>query len=145
MMGDDRAILQYRRMLRLRLSEYEREMMTGYRLAREIADCGLAQAGVRLESALAALQREIGQVRSQMLVLEGHCGETCQARRRREPLTDGPLSSSPAATSSSTSIPAPTHHKRPSTVHTYRCGCAQRILPRSVLAISAGFATLLCL
>lgn len=71
MMGDDRAMLQYRRMLRLRLSEYEREMMTGYRLAREIADCGLAQAGVRLESALAALQREIGQVRSQMLVLEG--------------------------------------------------------------------------
>lgn len=71
MIGDDRAILQYRRMLRLRLSEYEREMMTGYRLAREITDCGLAQAGVRLESALAALQREIGQVRSQMLVLEG--------------------------------------------------------------------------
>ena len=35
------------------------------------ADCGLAQAGVRLESALAALQREIGQVRSQMLVPEG--------------------------------------------------------------------------
>lgn len=69
-MGDDRAILQYRRMLRLRLSEYEREMMTGYRLAREVVDCGLAQSGVRLESALAALQREIGQVRSQMLVLE---------------------------------------------------------------------------
>jgi hypothetical protein len=57
-------------MLRLRLAEYEREMMAGYRLAREVADCGLAQAGVRLETALAALQREIGQVRSQMLVLE---------------------------------------------------------------------------
>jgi hypothetical protein len=57
-------------MLRLRLAEYEREMMTGYRLSREVADCGLAQAGVRLETALAALQREIGQVRSQMLVLE---------------------------------------------------------------------------
>ena len=71
MMGDDSAILQYRRMLRLRLSEYEREMMTGYRLAREIPDCGLAQARVRLESALAALQREIGQVRSQMVALEG--------------------------------------------------------------------------
>lgn len=74
-MGDDRAILQYRRMLRLRLSEYEREMMTGYRLAREVVDCGLAQSGVRLESALAALQREIGQVRSQMLVLESIAGK----------------------------------------------------------------------
>ena len=69
-MRDDRAILQYRRMLRLRLAEYEREMMTGYRLAREVMDCGLAQAGLRLETALAAMQREIGQVRSQMLVLE---------------------------------------------------------------------------
>lgn len=70
MIADDKAILQYRRMLRLRVAEYEREMMTGYRLAREVTDCGLAQAGVRLETALAALQWEIGQVRSQMLVLE---------------------------------------------------------------------------
>ncbi len=70
-MGDDSAILQYRRILRQRLAEYERELLNGYRLAREISDCGLAQAGVRLESAIAHLQREIGQARSQMLVLEG--------------------------------------------------------------------------
>ncbi len=64
------AILQYRRMLRYRLAEYENDLLTGYRLAREIADCGLVQAGVRLESAVAHLQREIAQARSQMLVLE---------------------------------------------------------------------------
>ncbi len=70
MTGDDRAILQYRRMLRQRLVEYESGLLSGYRLAREIADCGLVQAGIRLEGAVAKLQSEIGQVRSQMLVLE---------------------------------------------------------------------------
>ena len=70
LIGDDRAILQYRRMLRQRLAEYEKDLLGGYRLAREIAECGLAQAGVRLEGAVAQLQREIGQARSQMLVLE---------------------------------------------------------------------------
>src|SRR5258708_28979151 len=69
-MGDNRAILEYRRTLRLRLAEYEREMLIGYRLAREIADCGLVQAGLRLETALAGLQRELGLVRSHLLVLE---------------------------------------------------------------------------
>jgi uncharacterized protein (DUF885 family) len=57
-------------MLRQRLAEYEKELLAGYRLAREIADCGLVQAGFRLERAVAHLQSEIGQVRSQMLVLE---------------------------------------------------------------------------
>ncbi len=71
MVGDDRAILEYRRTLRLRLAEFEREMLTGYRLAREVADCGLAQAGLKLETGLAELQREIGLARSQLLVLEG--------------------------------------------------------------------------
>jgi len=69
-MGDNRAILEYRRTLRLRVAEYEREMLIGYRLAREVADCGLVQAGLRLETALAGLQREIGLVRSHLLVLE---------------------------------------------------------------------------
>jgi hypothetical protein len=68
--GDDRAILQYRRMLRQSFAEYERELLVGYRLAREMADSGLVQAGIRLEGAVAYLQREIGQARSQMLVLE---------------------------------------------------------------------------
>ncbi len=87
MTGEDRAILQYRRMLRLRLAEFERDMMAGYRLAREVADCGLAQAGVKLETALAALQREIGQVRSHLLMLESiapsweHRGWTFDDRR----------------------------------------------------------------
>lgn len=69
-MGDNRAILEYRRTLRLRVAEYEREMLNGYRLAREVADCGLVQAGLRLETALAGLQRELGLVRSHLLVLE---------------------------------------------------------------------------
>ncbi len=69
-MGDNRAILEYRRILRLRVAEYEREMLIGYRLAREVADCGLVQASLRLESALLGLQRELGLVRSHLLVLE---------------------------------------------------------------------------
>jgi len=35
-MEDNRAILEYRRTLRLRVAEYEREMLIGYRLAREV-------------------------------------------------------------------------------------------------------------
>ena len=69
-MEDNRAILEYRRVLRLRVAEYERDMLIGYRLAREVADCGLVQAGLRLESALLGLQRELGLVRSHLLVLE---------------------------------------------------------------------------
>jgi hypothetical protein len=45
-------------------------MLSGYRLAREVADCGLIQAGLGLETALAGLQRELGLVRSHLLVLE---------------------------------------------------------------------------
>ncbi len=48
-MGDNRALLEYRRTLRLRMAEYER---------------------LRLETALAGLQSEIGLVRSHLLVLE---------------------------------------------------------------------------
>ena len=69
-MGDNRAILEYRRTLRLRVAEYERDMLTGYRLAREVAECGLVQAGLGMETALAGLQRQIGMVRSHLLVLE---------------------------------------------------------------------------
>jgi len=69
-MGDNRAILEYRRTLRLRVAEYERDMLTGYRLAREVAECGLVQAGLGMETALAGLQRQIGLVRSHLLVLE---------------------------------------------------------------------------
>jgi len=69
-MGDNRAILEYRRTLRLRVAEYERDMLTGYRLAREVAECGLVQAGLGIETALAGLQRQIGLVRSHLLVLE---------------------------------------------------------------------------
>ncbi len=69
-MRDNRAILEYRRTVRLRVAEYEREILIGYRLAREVANCGLVQAGLRLETALAGLQREIGLVRSHLLVLE---------------------------------------------------------------------------
>jgi hypothetical protein len=66
-MGGNRAILEYRRTLRLRVAEYERDMLIGYRLAREVADCGLVQAALGLETALAGLQREIGLVRSHLL------------------------------------------------------------------------------
>lgn len=69
-MEDNRAILEYRRILRVRVAEYEREMLIGYGLAREVADCGLVQAGLRLENALLGLQRELGIVRSHLLVLE---------------------------------------------------------------------------
>jgi len=69
-MADNRAILEYRRTLRLRVAEYERDMLTGYRLAREVAECGLVQAGLGMETALAGLQRQVGLVRSHLLVLE---------------------------------------------------------------------------
>ncbi len=69
-MADNRAILEYRRTLRLRVAEYERDMLTGYRLAREVAECGLVQAGLGMETALAGLQRQLGLVRSHLLVLE---------------------------------------------------------------------------
>ncbi len=45
-------------------------MLIGYRLAHEVAECGLVQSGLRLENALAGLQREIGLVRGYLLVLE---------------------------------------------------------------------------
>ncbi len=52
------------------MAEYERDMLIGYRLRREVAGCELVQAGLRLETALAGLQRELGLVRSHPLVLE---------------------------------------------------------------------------
>ncbi len=73
-MADNRAILEYRRTLRLRVAEYERDMLTGYRLAREVAECGLVQAGLGMETALAGLQRQLGLVRSHLLVLETIAG-----------------------------------------------------------------------
>lgn len=83
-MGDNRAILEYRRTLRLRVAEYERDMLTGYRLAREVAECGLVQAGLGMETALAGLQRQIGLVRSHLLVLETIAETPPEAEGRRE-------------------------------------------------------------
>jgi hypothetical protein len=83
-MGDNRAILEYRRTLRLRVAEYERDMLTGYRLAREVSECGLAQAGLGMETALAGLQRQIGLVRSHLLVLET-IAESPSKPKEREP------------------------------------------------------------
>src|SRR5260370_24528048 len=47
-MGANRAILEYRRTLRLRLAEYERDMLTGHSLAPQDAECCLVPAGVAL-------------------------------------------------------------------------------------------------
>ncbi len=54
MTGDDRAILQYRRMLRQRLVEYESGLLSGYRLAR----------GTNLPSPNRHKARDAGQGRS---------------------------------------------------------------------------------
>ena len=82
-MGENRAILEYRRTLRFRVAEYEPEILIGYRLAREVADCGLFQAGLRLETALAGLQRELGLVRSHLLVLENIAEQPLRRQRAR--------------------------------------------------------------